>query len=99
MVVIRLVRPVMVMIVFLVNIVWIGWSADHSMLVLGRPRVHVNVESGGGHLVAHRVFNAHGESMGILERRVRIGRDVHNGDQLAPYPANPHIVNSENACD
>src|SRR6266581_7724521 len=99
MVVIRLVRPVMVVIVVLVNNVWIGWSADNSMLVLDRPGVHVDVESGGGHIVAHRIFNAHGESMGILKRRFRIGGDVHDGDQLAPYPAHPHIVNFEHACD
>jgi len=89
----------MVVIVVLVNIVWIERSADDSMLVLGRPGIHVDVESGSRHFMAHRVFNAHRESVGILKRRLRIGGDVHDGDQLAPYPANPHIVNFENACD
>ena len=89
----------MVVIGVLVIIVWIVWSADNSVLVLGGAGIHVDVESGSRHFVAHRVFNAHGECVGILKRRFGIGGDVHNGDQLAPYPANPHIVNFENACD
>lgn len=62
------VRILMAMVMVVVVIFFIVRRADHGMLVLGGPRVHVNVESGGGHFVAHRVFNAHGESVGILER-------------------------------
>jgi len=89
----------MVVIVVPVVIVWIEWRADNSVLVLGCPGIHVDVESGSWHFMAHRVFNPHRQGVGILKRRLRIGGDMHDGDQLAPYPANPHIVNFENACD
>src|SRR5882762_5018152 len=80
-VVVRLVQLVMVVIVVLVFIVWIVWSTDNSVLVFGRPRIHVDIESGRRHFVAHRVFNLHRESVGILKRRLRIGGDMHDGDQ------------------
>ena len=93
------VRILMEMVMVVIVVFFIVWRADHGMLVLGGPRVHVDVEPGGGHFVAHRVFDAHRQGVGILERRLRIGGDMHDGDQLAPYPANPHIVNFENAWD
>ena len=94
MVVIRMRVVMVVCVVFLIE-----RSADYSMLVLGRPGVHVDVESGGRHLVANRVLNPHGEGMCIFECRLRIAGDMHHSDQLAPNPADPHIVNLEDAID
>ncbi len=90
---------VVIVVRILVVVCLIERSADHSMLVFGRPRVHVDVESGGRHLVAHRVFHAHGERMSIFKRRLGITGDVHHGDQLTPNPAHSHIVNFENSAD
>ena len=43
-------------------------GADQSVLMLGRPRVHMDLESGRRHLLADSVFNAHSEGMRILQR-------------------------------
>ncbi len=41
-------------------IFWIDRGAHWSVLVLGRTRVPVDLDSGGWHLVANRHFNAYG---------------------------------------
>ena len=47
----------MVVLMVVVIVFRIEWSAHHRVVVFGRPGVHVDVESGGRHVVANRVFN------------------------------------------
>jgi hypothetical protein len=91
------VRIVVMVIAVTVVVFRIEGSAHYCVVVFGRPGVHVDVESSGRHLVANRVLNPHREGMGIFECRLRIAGDMHHSDQLAPNPADPHIVNFEDA--
>ena len=59
---------VVVVVVVVMNTFLIDRGADQSVLVLGGPRVHVDLESSRRHLVADRVFNTHGEAVRILQR-------------------------------
>ena len=90
---------IVVMVIVVTVALFIERGTDYRVLVFGRARVHVDVESGGRHLVANRVLNPHGEGMCIFECRLRIAGDMHHSDQLAPNPADPHIVNFEDAAD
>ena len=90
---------IVVMVIVVTVAVFIERGTDYRVLVFGRARVHVDVESSGRHLVANHVLYPLGECMRIFEGRLRIAGDMHHCDQLAAYLANPHIVNFEDAID
>ena len=79
--------------------VFIGRATNLSVFVLGGSRIHVDVETGRRNLVANRVLNPHGKRVSIFEGRFGIGGDMHHRDQLAPNPADAHVVNGEDATD
>ena len=59
---------VVVLLIMITILFLIVRGADQSVLMLGRPRVHMDLESGRRHLLADSVFNAHSEGMRILQR-------------------------------